>query len=179
MKRRIRILTAGALAVAVAAVFAAYGSASSLSRAHAAKSASTVTLLMGSAPQSLDPQFDYTTQGAEDLWVSYIGLTTYQHANGAAGSVVIPGLCTALPKVSNHGKTYSCTLRKGLTFSNGKPVVASAAVGNLRSISASGPVGGTPRAPASLRISVWSAGLWPITIADPVSAGSRRSRSSS
>jgi peptide/nickel transport system substrate-binding protein len=34
-------------------------------------------------------------------------------------------LATALPVVSDGGKTYTATLRKGLEFSNGKPVVAS------------------------------------------------------
>jgi peptide/nickel transport system substrate-binding protein len=80
---------------------------------------------MGTAPQSLDPGVDYTTQGAEINWIAYTGLTTYAHANGAAGTQVIPGLCTSLPVVSDNGDTYTCTLRKGLTFSDGKPVVAS------------------------------------------------------
>ncbi|MGH3264544.1 MAG: ABC transporter substrate-binding protein, partial [Trebonia sp.] len=68
---------------------------------------------------------DYTTQGAEDTWISYLGLLTYKHANGIAGGQLIPGLATALPKISNGGKTYTLTLRKGLVFSNGKPVKAS------------------------------------------------------
>ena len=85
----------------------------------------TITLLMGTAPDSLDPGFSYTTQGAEPDWLSYTGLVTYAHANGSAGTQLIPGLCTSLPTVSNGGKTYTCTLRQGLVFSNGKPVKAS------------------------------------------------------
>jgi len=80
---------------------------------------------MGTAPDSLDPGFSYTTQGAEPDWLSYTGLVTYAHANGKAGTQLIPGLCSSLPTVSNGGKTYSCTLRSGLVFSNGKPVKAS------------------------------------------------------
>jgi peptide/nickel transport system substrate-binding protein len=38
---------------------------------------------------------------------------------------VIPGLATALPTVSNGGKTYTMFLRKGLVYSNGQPVKAS------------------------------------------------------
>src|SRR6202044_423932 len=53
------------------------------------------------------------------------GLTTYKHASGAAGGNLIPGLATALPTISNGGKTYTVTLRKGLVFSNGTPVKAS------------------------------------------------------
>ncbi len=80
---------------------------------------------MGGAPQSLDPGMDYTTQGAEALWVTYTGLTSYAHAAGVAGSKLIPGLATALPTISDGGKTYTATLRKGLKFSNGQPVKAS------------------------------------------------------
>jgi len=85
----------------------------------------TVTELMGSAPQSLDPGKDYTTQGAEPNWVVYTGLTTYTHANGKAGNTLIPGLATALPTISKDGKTYTATLRTGLKYSNGQPVKAS------------------------------------------------------
>ena len=38
---------------------------------------------------------------------------------------MIPGLATALPKITDGGKTYTVTLRKGLVYSNGKPVKAS------------------------------------------------------
>ena len=82
-------------------------------------------MLLGTAPQSLDPGLDYTTQGSEFNWVVYTGLTTYAHSTGAAGGNLIPGLCAALPVISDGGKTYTCTLRKGLTYSNGKPVKAS------------------------------------------------------
>jgi peptide/nickel transport system substrate-binding protein len=128
------------LTVIAAVAIGACGSSSSKSSSSAATSGSgastgttpssgggggTVSLLMGVAPQSLDPAKDYTTQGAEVNWLVYTGLTTYQRANGKAGTTLIPGLATALPKISNGGKTYTATLRKGLKFSNGKPVKAS------------------------------------------------------
>ncbi|HYB28871.1 MAG TPA: ABC transporter substrate-binding protein [Solirubrobacteraceae bacterium] len=85
----------------------------------------TVQMLMGTAPQSLDPGLDYTSEGGEINWLVYTGLTTYTHANGNAGSRLIPGLATALPVISDGGKTYTVTLRQGLVFSNGAPVLAS------------------------------------------------------
>jgi peptide/nickel transport system substrate-binding protein len=85
----------------------------------------TITLVMGTAPDSLDPGFGYTTQAAEPDWLSYTGLVTYTHASGTAGGQVIPGLATALPTITDGGKTYTATLRKGLVFSNGTPVKAS------------------------------------------------------
>ena len=45
--------------------------------------------------------------------------------DGEAGSEVIPGLAEALPEVTNGGKTYKLTLRKGLKYSDGTPVKAS------------------------------------------------------
>jgi peptide/nickel transport system substrate-binding protein len=80
---------------------------------------------MGVPPDSLDPGFGYTTQAAEPDWLAYTGLVTYAHENGTSGGNVIPGLATALPQISSDGKTYTFTLRKGLTYSNGKPVKAS------------------------------------------------------
>jgi peptide/nickel transport system substrate-binding protein len=136
--RKYRSLLAAALAVALVLALAACGSSSHTTSPTTAATTSpsgsssstghtggTITLLYGTAPQSLDPGMDYTTQGAEINWIAYTGLTTYAHLNGIAGAKLIPGLCTAMPVISNGGKTYSCTLRTGLVFSNGTPVKAS------------------------------------------------------
>ena len=85
----------------------------------------TVNILSGTAPDYLDPQLGYTTQSAEAAWIVYTGLLTYRHADGAAGGELIPGLATALPEISEDGLTYRLTLRRGLTFSDGRPVKAS------------------------------------------------------
>jgi len=124
-----------ATALAAALVISACGSSSNTSTASKAAASGTsspsgstqsITLLMGTAPDSLDPQDGYTTQSAEATWISYLGLLTYAHSsNPMAGSTIIPGLATALPVISPDGKTYTFTLRKGLVFSNGQPVVAS------------------------------------------------------
>jgi peptide/nickel transport system substrate-binding protein len=78
-----------------------------------------------SFPDSLDPALSHTLEGWTATYDTYIPLLTYNHASGQAGGKVIPGLATALPKVSGDGKTYELTLRKGLKYSNGEPVVAS------------------------------------------------------
>ncbi len=134
MRRYTRSALACALAVGSAVVVAACGgggggSSSSSSSASStpsnAKNGGTITLVMGTAPDSLDPGFGYTTQAAEPDWLAYTGLTTYAHQSGTAGGQLIPGLATSMPQITNGGKTYTATLRKGLTFSNGKPVKAS------------------------------------------------------
>ncbi len=78
-----------------------------------------------SFPDYLDPALSHTLEGWTATYDTYIPLLTYDHASGQAGGKVIPGLATALPKVSDGGKTYELTLRKGLKYSNGEPVVAS------------------------------------------------------
>ena len=128
-----------AVAVFAAFALAACGSSSSSttsassattssSSAAPAKSGGSVTFLYGVAPQSLDPGMDYTTQGGEINWVVYTPMVTYTHANGNAGLKLIPGLATALPVISDGGKTYTMYMRKGLVFSNGAPVTASSFV---------------------------------------------------
>jgi peptide/nickel transport system substrate-binding protein len=114
-----------ALASVIAISACGSSSSSSSSSGGAPKSGGTVTLVQGTAPQSLDPSIDFTTQGAEMHWLSYLGLYTYAHADGAAGTHVIPAVATALPTITNGGKTYKITIRKGLKYSDGTPVKAS------------------------------------------------------
>jgi peptide/nickel transport system substrate-binding protein len=111
--------------VGIAAIAAAIAASASAKATAKAAAGTTVTLLSGPGPQSLDPGLDYTTQGSEINWEVYTGLTTYKHANGIASTELQPGLATALPVISNGGKTYTVTLRKGLKYSNGDPVQAS------------------------------------------------------
>lgn len=101
------------------------GSPASGGSSSGVKEGGEITVLMGTAPDFLDPSEAYTTQAAEAHWITYTGLLTYKHEAGAAGGELIPGLATDLPKISADGKTYTLTLRKGLTYSDGKPAKAS------------------------------------------------------
>jgi len=71
----------------------------------------------------LDTSQAYTAQSLWALWTVYETLVTYRHVAGAAGYQVVPGLAS-LPKISRGGKVYTLTLRKGLKYSNGKPIRA-------------------------------------------------------
>jgi peptide/nickel transport system substrate-binding protein len=73
----------------------------------------------------LDPGLSYTVQGWGAMWNVYLSLLGYKHVNGPDGATLVPALATALPDVSSDGLTYKLTLRKGLKYSNGKPVKAS------------------------------------------------------
>ncbi len=128
MIRQSRRLWAALLAGASVIALAACGSSSSSSSSatsSAAKSNGTITQVTGTAPDSLDPGMAYTTQALEPDQVVYTPLLVYAHLAGAAGGHLIGGLATALPTISPNGKTYTLTLRSGLKFSDGTPVVAS------------------------------------------------------
>jgi peptide/nickel transport system substrate-binding protein len=73
----------------------------------------------------LDPALSYTQEGWTAMYNTYLPLLTYAHANGAEGSKVVPALAEGMPVISNGGKTYTLTLRKGLKYSDGTPVKAS------------------------------------------------------
>jgi peptide/nickel transport system substrate-binding protein len=89
------------------------------------KEGGTLTGSYAAFPEALDPAIPYSSEAWTAMYNTYIPLLTYAHASGAAGSKVIPGLATSLPKISNGGKTYTLTLRKGLKYSDGTPVRAS------------------------------------------------------
>jgi peptide/nickel transport system substrate-binding protein len=85
----------------------------------------TMTGYLTSSPDYMDPALSYTQEGWLLLWTAYTPLLTYKHAEGAAGSELIPGLAEALPDISADRKTYKLKLRSGLKYSNGTPVKAS------------------------------------------------------
>jgi peptide/nickel transport system substrate-binding protein len=78
-----------------------------------------------SFPDYLDPALSHSEEGWTAIYDTYVPLLTYRHADGKAGSEVVPGLARALPEISEDGLIYRLRLRDGLRYSNGKPVVAS------------------------------------------------------
>jgi peptide/nickel transport system substrate-binding protein len=82
----------------------------------------TLHLLASTAGGTLDPQINYTLQYWQLYQATYDGLVAFEKVSGPASFDVVPDLATAMPKVTNAGKTYTFTLRKGIKFSNGKTV---------------------------------------------------------
>ena len=92
----------------------------------AGKEGGTITIGSGTPPLSADQGLDFTTQGTELYSVINTPLLTFvRGVQGTAGSKIIPGLAKGMPTVSNGGLTYTFHLRKGLHYSNGKPIMAS------------------------------------------------------
>ena len=91
----------------------------------AAAEGGEITMAQTSQPDFMDPALSYTVNGWEPMWIVYTPLLTYAHEEGPGGSELIPGLAEDLPEVSSDGKTYTLTLRDGLTYSDGTDVKAS------------------------------------------------------
>jgi peptide/nickel transport system substrate-binding protein len=118
--RRIGAFKTFLSAAAIAALFLALASAAGARAAQPVfKGAYT------SFPDYMDPQLSWTAEGWTAMYDTYIPLLTYRHAEGKAGSEVIPGLAKALPKITDGGRTYTLFLRPGLRYSNGTEVRAS------------------------------------------------------
>ena len=123
-KGKLLVLVAACVAAALA-LAACGGGESSSGGSSEGNEGGTLLGAYSSFPDYLDPALSHTIEGWTAGYDTYIPLLTYAHANGKAGGKVVPGLATALPKVSDGGKTYTLTLRKGLKYSNGEPVKAS------------------------------------------------------
>jgi peptide/nickel transport system substrate-binding protein len=92
----------------------------------AAKEGGSITISETSQPDFMDPALSYTVNGIEPLWLVYTPLLTYPRTGDAEkDSLVVPGLAEDMPTISQDGKTYELTLRKGLKYSDGSPVKAS------------------------------------------------------
>jgi len=114
LNRRVR---AGVAILAAAALISGCGSSEKVVGGSA-------KVTMPTPPDYLDPQLASTPEGAQADWIAYTPLLTYRHKSGADGTELIPGLAQRLPRISPDGRRYRLVLRKGLVYSNGRPVAA-------------------------------------------------------
>jgi peptide/nickel transport system substrate-binding protein len=111
--------------VGISAILCLAGCGGGSGSSQSGQGGGTLRAAYNAFPDYLDPALSYTLEGWTAMWNTYIPLLTYAHANGTAGSEIIPGLAKALPKVSADGLTYTLFLRQGLKYSDGTPVRAS------------------------------------------------------
>src|SRR5262249_21911608 len=93
----------------------------------------TLKLLAKAAGGTLDPQVNYTLQYWQLYQATYDGLLGFKKAGGSEAFKVVPDLASGY-KISNAGKTWTFTLRKGIKFSNGQTVTVNDVVASLRRI---------------------------------------------
>lgn len=124
MQRTLRRLTCLAAGGVLAAGLASCGGGDDDDTPKVGKLGGDVTVAFSGPPDSLDPSQAYTTDSWQTMFAVYTGLLTYEHAEGAAGAKVVPGLADAMPKISRGGRRYELRLRPNLKYSNGKAVEA-------------------------------------------------------
>ena len=115
----------GAVALVAVAALALGASGCGGSSETDSSSPTTLDATFATFPDYMDPSLSYTLEGWTAMWETYVPLLTYVHADGAAGTKLIPGLAREMPKVTDGGKTYTLFLRPGLKYSDGTPVRAS------------------------------------------------------
>jgi peptide/nickel transport system substrate-binding protein len=120
------------IALALVAVIGVVATGSSSPRTTSHRGG-TLKLLANAAGGTLDPQVNYTLQYWQLYQATYDGLLAFQKAGGSAAFNVVPDLASSY-KTTNGGKSWVFTLRKGIKFSNGRPVTANDVVASFRRI---------------------------------------------
>ena len=95
---------------------------STITKAAGAKNPTTFTEATFGDADTLDPALAYDTASAEVLQNVYNTLVFY---DGDKPGTFVPMLAAEMPTVSADGTTYTFTLRTGVTFSDGSPLLAS------------------------------------------------------
>ena len=72
--------------------------------------------------RDLDPGLTYTREQDQLLRVTNDGLMAYRPTGGQGGTILVPNLATAMPEVSEGGRTLTFTIRRGIRFSTGQPL---------------------------------------------------------
>ena len=94
--------------------------------ATAGKTFALLKIVQGT-PDYLDPGLSYLLASWQVFQDVYLGLVVKAHVSCQTSNCtqILPGLATTTGTVTDGGKTYTFTLRKGLKYSNGEPVKAS------------------------------------------------------
>jgi peptide/nickel transport system substrate-binding protein len=130
-----------AIACALVALAATAGTSGAATQSHRG---GTLKLLAKAAGGTLDPQVNYTLEYWQLYQATYDGLLGFKKAGGSEAFTVVPDLAESLPTPTNGGKTWVFKLRKGIKFSNGKPVTVADVVASFQRIfKVSSPTAGT------------------------------------
>jgi YVTN family beta-propeller protein len=75
---------------------------------------------------TIDPVRAYAPEAWQILTVVYDGLVGFKRVGGTDGNTLVPDLAHAVPTPTDGGKTYTFRLRRGIKFSDGRELKASA-----------------------------------------------------
>jgi peptide/nickel transport system substrate-binding protein len=95
---------------------------SSAANQGAAQKGGTFRILSTSDFDHVDPALAYFSHSWEMMGATQLRLYYFPYVEGPAGERITPMAATAMPRVSNNGKTYTITIKNGFRFSNGERV---------------------------------------------------------
>ena len=117
MKRRIWAsvgMTVMGSALLVATMFA--GTAAGGTAATDAKAGGTLRIVSTSDFDYVDPALSYFSHSWNMMAATHLQLMYYPHVEGPAGRRLSPMAAQGFPRVSNGGKTYTFTIKRGFKF---------------------------------------------------------------
>ncbi len=114
-------MTAIGASLLAAAMFA--GTAAGAGAAAKARTGGTLTIVSRSDFDYADSGLAYFSHSWNMMAATNLTLTYYPHTEAAAGGR-LTGMAAPLPRVSNGGKTYTFTIKRGFKFNNGANVTA-------------------------------------------------------
>ncbi len=112
-----RALALAALAAMLAGCGGSGASSSGSGGAGGAQNGGVLKAGIPDDPDHLDTGISYAVEGWELLEATNNGLLTFKKASGAAGSQVVPDIATAMPTVTDGGRTYTFHVHPGVMFS--------------------------------------------------------------
>ena len=126
-------VVATGLALLVSACGGGGGSNTTTATTAAPSAGKTFALLkvVNGTTDYLDPGLSYRLESWQLFQDVYLGLVVKAHVSCQGGTpqlnctTVLPGLATTTGTVTQGGKDYKFTLRKGMKYSNGEPIKAS------------------------------------------------------
>jgi peptide/nickel transport system substrate-binding protein len=126
-------VVAAGLALVVSACGGGGGGSTTSTTVQSSTAGKTFALLnmVQATTDYLDPGLSYRLESWQLFQDTYIGLVVKAHVSCDKGTptlnctTILPGLATTTGTVTQGGKDYVFTLRKGLKYSNGEPVKAS------------------------------------------------------
>ena len=122
VRRRVKLATLGVALTAASAIFASSSHAEDRAALFNLHKGGVLRLSAPSAAGTIDPLVNYDTEYWDLYFFTYDSLVALPKVPGPAGNVVVADLAEEVPTPTEGGKTYTFKLRRGIKFSDGRPV---------------------------------------------------------